>query len=93
MHCINVSKKYYGGTNEKISTYYAGSMLPSNLTLKFPEKHEILYEQFSSPSQLETYTNSVIFFDEMWKWADSRLSGSALNRFLSMFSIITRKNK
>ena len=70
--------------------------LNSNLTLNFsaiePE-YKINYEQFSKPSQLEGYTYSEIFFDEMWKWADSRLSGSDLNRFLSSFSIITRKNK
>ena len=66
----------------------------SNLSLNIPESYNVNYSKISSYDDInDEMKNGVVLFDEMWKWCDARLSGSNQNRFLSSWSIITRKRK
>jgi len=71
---------------------YPGYKIYSNIRLKLDQLN-IDWEYFNKETDLDNINYGVVLFDEMWKWCDSRLSGSNLNRFLSSWSVITRKRK
>jgi len=65
----------------------------SNISLEFPEQENIAFEFFDGADDIEKLSNGAVLYDEMWKDADSRLSTTAKNKFLSRWSIITRKRR
>jgi hypothetical protein len=65
----------------------------SNISLEFPEEENIVFEFFNGADDTDKLINGVVLYDEMWKDADARLSTTKKNKFLSQWSIITRKRK
>jgi len=71
---------------------YPDYKIYANIRLKL-DKIGVEWQYFNKESDLDDGKHGVVLFDEMWKWCDSRLSGSKKNRFLSRWSIVTRKRK
>lgn len=84
--------KTLSAVRELYKLYLRGYKIYSNTHLNFPYKPLTLdYVLDIVENDLDIEDNAVFFIDEIYIWADSRISGSKRNRIISYFLLQTGK--
>ena len=84
--------KTLSAIRELYKLYLKGYKIYSNTWLAFPFKPLTLdYVLDIVEKDLDVEDNSVFFIDEIYIWADSRISGTKRNRIISYFLLQTGK--
>lgn len=68
-----------------LRNYHKGRKLYSNYNLKLP------FTKVTTPEDIVNMREGFLCADELWTWADSRLSGSKKNKFLTLVLAKSRK--